>query len=317
MIFIVLWTAIFAVLAIYLLQSPKVRAWLRILCKSWVLWRIVIVFVLVLTGIVLTFHFHPIDEAKTTDTKELFEKYSGELVQRIIDNGVVHKDSSCNLSHAKPELAYVLPMVINSYYEIVEQRPTKPVIARLDDTLYFNMVGYKQFKNRSILLNKLLRKKLGNRYAFDIVSEGSTHTLWMAYIGEPWDIEQLCALPVVEIARKYNLDPALLMSLIRHVSDFNFDYEGQKDARGILALHEKEGLEQIELGAQKLSKLLQIGLSMENAIATFYPEPDLDAKPENWMHSPLTKSWVDQVLSDVQFYQENGLDVFMPKKQNY
>lgn len=307
MIFIVLWTSIFAVLAIYLLQSPKVRAWLRILSRSWVLWRIIIIICLVITGITLTFHFHPREMKKTTDTKALFESYSGELVNKIVDNGIVNKDSSCDMSHAKPEIAYILPMVIKSYYEIVEQRPTKPVIARLDDTLHFNMVGYKQFKNRSILLNKLLRKKLGNRYAFDIVSEGTTHTLWLTYIGDPWDIEQLCALPVIEIARRNNVDPALLMSLIRHVSAFNFDYEGQKDARGILSLHEKEGLEQIELGAQKLSKLLQIGLSMENAVATFYPDPDINAKPEDWMRSPLTKSWVDQVLGDIQFYKDNGI----------
>ena len=312
MIFIVLWTSIFFILAIYLLQSPKVRGWLRILCKSWALWRIVIGMILVVGGIALAFKFQPITEGSITDTRKLFEKYSAETVQKIIDADIVKKDSACSLEHAKPEIAYVLPMIINSYYEIVEQRPTKPVIARLDDTLHFNMVGYKQFKNRGILLKILLRKKLGNRYAFDIVSEGSTHTLWMTYIGEPWDIEQLCALPVIEIARRNNVDPALLMSLLRHVSNFNFDYEGQKDAHGILSLHEGEGLEQIEVGAQKLSKLLQVGFSTENAVATFYPDPDLDAKPEDWMRSPLTNSWVHQVLDDVQFYHDNGLAVFKP-----
>ena len=196
--------------------------------------------------------------------------------------------------------------MIAAYNEIVE-KPTLPVITRLDDTLHFTMNGYKQFKNRGIRLNKLLQKKLGNRYTTKITSEETTHTLEITYNGNPWDTEQLTALPVMEASRIYKLDPALLMSLIRHVSNFNFDFRGQKDAHGILALEKGEGLEQIFIGADRLSKQLRVGISQENAIATFYPEPEIGAKPENWHKSPLTKSWVDQVLSDIQFYRANGL----------
>lgn len=311
MIFIVLWTVIFAVLAVYLLQKPKVRGWLRVILRTKTPWRILAVILISIAGLYAAYRFHPRETKPATDTTALFEKYSEKLIRKIADGTVVKLDSSCDMSHARPEIAYIFPTILNSYVEIVE-RPTKPIISRLDDTLHFTMVGYKQFKNRGILLNKLLRKKLGNRYSFGITSEESTHTLWVTYVGTPWDIEQLCALPIIEIARENQLDPALLMSLIRHVSNFDFDYSGKQDAKGILALQEGDGLEQVHLGAQRLSKLLQMGFSTENAIATFYPEPSLDTKPDNWHKSPLIKSWVDQVLEDVQFYRENGLAIFTP-----
>ena len=218
-------------------------------------------------------------------------------------------DDDCNMQHPKPELAYVLPLVLGAYNEIVD-KPTTPVVTRLDDTLYLAMNGYKQFKNRGIRLNKLLQKKLGKRYKTQIVSEGSNHTLIVTYNGEPWDTEQLMALPVMEAAQIHHLDPALLMSLILHVSNFNFNFRGQKDSKGLLALKEGEGLEQIFIGAERLGKMLQVGVSHENAVATFYPDPEINSKPENWSKSPLTKSWVDQVLSDVEFYHANGLTRF-------
>lgn len=299
---------ILAVLVIYLLQSPKVRGWLRVLKKAKLVWRIPLSLLILVGGVYWGYKSLPESATHTTDVQAIFETYSAQTIQKIVDAGIIKKDSSCNMSRVKPEIAYIFPLVLNTYNDVVD-RPTKPIITRLDDTLHFAMVGYKQFKNRGILMNKGLRKKLGNRYAFGIDTDSisNTHTLWLTYTGEPWNIEQLCALPVIEISRRNNVEPALVMSLIRHVSNFNFDYQGQKDARGILALHEGEGLEQIELGAEKLRKLLQVGLSRENAVATFYPDPEMGSKPEDWMRSPLTKSWVDQVLSDVQYYKDNGL----------
>ena len=114
----------------------------------------------------------------------------------------------------------------------------------------------------------------------------------------------------MEAAQINKLDPALLMSLILHVSNFNFNFRGQKDSKGLLALKEGEGLDQVFMGAERLGKMLQVGVSQENAVATFYPDPEINSKPENWSKSPLTKSWVDQVLSDVEFYHANGLTHF-------
>ena len=309
MIFVILWTIIFAFLAIYLGKSPRVRSWLKLIFKAPRVWRTIIASVALVTAIVVTYLMIPESVETRISERSLFEDYAAVAVMKLDSVGALKVDNDCNMQHPEPELAYVLPLIVGAYNEIVE-KPTTPIVTRLDDTLYFTMSGYRQFKNRGIRLNRLLQKKLGKRYKMQIVSEGSSHTLVVTYDGEPWDTEQLTALPVMEAAQIHHLDPALLMSLIRHVSNFNFSYRGRKDSRGILSLKEGEGIEQIFIGAERLGKMFQVGVSQENAVATFYPDPEINSKPENWSKSPLTKSWVDQVLSDVEFYHENGLNRF-------
>ena len=306
MIFVILWTIIFAFLAVYLGKSPRVRSWLKLIFKAPRVWRTIIGSVALVLAIVITYLMVPKAAETNIDERSLFEDYAAIAVMKLDSLQVLKVDNDCNMQHPEPELAYVLPLIIGAYNEIVD-KPTIPVVTRLDDTLYLAMKGYKQFKNRGIRLNKLLQKKLGKRYKTQIVSEGSNHTLIVTYKGEPWDTEQLMALPVMEAAQINKLDPALLMSLILHVSNFNFNFRGQKDSKGLLALKEGEGLEQVFMGAERLGKMLQVGVSQENAVATFYPDPEINSKPENWSKSPLTKSWVDQVLSDVEFYHANGL----------
>ena len=309
MIFVILWTIIFAFLAVYLGRSPRVRSWLKLIFKAPRVWRTIIASVALVAAIVVTYLMIPESVETRISERSLFEDYAAVAVMKLDSVGALKVDNDCNMQHPEPELAYVLPLIVGAYNEIVE-KPTTPIVTRLDDTLYFTMSGYRQFKNRGIRLNRLLHKKLGKRYKMQIVSEGSSHTLVVTYDGEPWDTEQLTALPVMEAAQIHHLDPALLMSLIQHVSNFNFSYRGRKDSRGILSLKEGEGIEQIFIGAERLGKMFQVGVSQENAVATFYPDPEINSKPENWSKSPLTKSWVDQVLSDVEFYHENGLNRF-------
>jgi len=308
-IFIILWTIIFAFLAVYLGKSPRVRSWLKLIFKAPRVWRTVVASVALIAAIVVTYLMIPESVETRISERSMFEDYAAVAVMKLDSLQVLKVDNDCNMQHPEPELAYVLPLVIGAYNEIVENATT-PVITRLDDTLYFTMNGYKQFKNRGIRLGKLLQKKLGKRYKAMIVSESSSHTLVLTYTGDPWDTEQLTALPVMEAAQIHHLDPALLMSLIRHVSNFNYSYRGRKDSKGILSLKEGEGIEQIFIGAERLGKMLQVGVSQENAVATFYPDPEINSKPENWSKSPLTKSWVDQVLSDVEYYHANGLSHF-------
>jgi len=308
-IFVILWTIIFAFLAVYLGRSPRVRSWLKLIFKAPRVWRTIIASVALVAAIVVTYLMIPESVETRISERSLFEDYAAVAVMKLDSVGALKVDNDCNMQHPEPELAYVLPLIVGAYNEIVE-KPTTPIVTRLDDTLYFTMSGYRQFKNRGIRLNRLLQKKLGKRYKMQIVSEGSSHTLVVTYDGEPWDTEQLTALPVMEAAQIHHLDPALLMSLIQHVSNFNFSYRGRKDSRGILSLKEGEGIEQIFIGAERLGKMFQVGVSQENAVATFYPDPEINSKPENWSKSPLTKSWVDQVLSDVEFYHENGLNRF-------
>ena len=309
MIFVILWTIIFAFLAVYLGKSPRVRSWLKLIFKAPRVWRTIIGSVTLVLAIVITYLMVPKGTETNIDERSLFEDYAAIAVMKLDSLQALKVDTDCNMQHPEPELVYVLPLIIGAYNNIVD-KPTIPIVTRLDDTLYLAMKGYKQFKNRGIRLNKLLQKRLGKRYKTQIVSEGSNHTLIVTYTGEPWDTEQLMALPVMEAAQIHHLDPALLMSLIRHVSNFNFSYRGRKDSKGILSLKEGEGIEQIFIGAERLGKMLQVGVSQENAVATFYPDPEINSKPENWSKSPLTKSWVDQVLSDVEFYHENGLNRF-------
>ena len=309
MIFVILWTIIFAFLAVYLGKSPRVRSWLKLIFKAPRVWRTIIGSVTLVLAIVITYLMVPKGTETNIDERSLFEDYAAIAVMKLDSLQALKVDTDCNMQHPEPELVYVLPLIIGAYNNIVD-KPTIPIVTRLDDTLYLAMKGYKQFKNRGIRLNKLLQKRLGKRYKTQIVSEGSNHTLIVTYTGEPWDTEQLMALPVMEAAQIHHLDPALLMSLILHVSNFNFNFRGQKDSKGLLALKEGEGLEQIFIGAERLGKMLQVGVSHENAVATFYPDPEIDSKPENWSKSPLTKSWVDQVLSDVEFYHANGLTRF-------
>lgn len=306
MIFVVLWSVIFTFLAIYLGRSPKVRGWLKLLGRNRRIWRVTIATAAIITIIATTYLLLPAAHRHQTDERELFEEFAAEAVLKLHTLQKVTIDSTCDLTHPKPELAYILPLIIAAYNKIVE-KPTRPELTRLDDTLHFTMYGYKQFKNRGIRLNRALQKRLGNRYTTRIESEESTHTLIVTYNGAPWDTEQLTALPVMDAAQSNQVDAALLMSLIRHVSNFDFDYRGQKDSHGLLALDDGEGLQQIYIGAERLSKLLKVGISQENAIATFYPDPEIGAKPENWNQSPLTKSWVDQVMADIQFYKANGM----------
>ena len=310
MTFVILWTIIFAFLAVYLGKSPRVRSWLKLIFKAPRVWRTIIGSVALIVTIVVTYLMVPESSKPSTNERILFEDYAATAVMKLDSLQALKVDIDCNMQHPEPELVYVLPLILGAYNEIVE-KPTLPVVTRLDDTLHLELKGYKQFKNRGIRLNRLLQRKLGKRYKTKIESEGSTHTLIVTYNDEPWDTEQLTALPVMEAAQRNQLDPALLMSLIRHVSNFNFDYRGRKDSKGILALKEGEGLEQIFIGAERLGKMLQVGVSHENAVATFYPDPEINSKPENWSKSPLTKSWVDQVLSDVEFYHANGLSYFV------
>ena len=306
MIFVVLWVSIFAFLVVYLGKSPRVRNWLALFFRARKLRRVSLASVAIVVAIVVSYMLIPKTQETQSDTRRIFELYAAQTVLKLDSLQKFRVDSACDLSHPSPEIAYVLPMVVGAYNSIVE-KPTLPVVSRLDDTLYFKMLGYKQFKNRGIRLNKLLQRKLGSRYAIQIMSEETEHVLQITYKGNLWDNEQLMALPVMEAALNYKVDPALLMSLIRHVSNFDFDYRGQKDAKGLLALHQGDGLEQVYIGAERLGKMLQVGISQENAIASFYPDPEIGAKPEHWSKSPLTKSWVGQVMSDVDFYRQNGL----------
>ena len=230
----------------------------------------------VIAIIAIVFFFQPKVQPEQIEPGIIFRDYSRTLVEGLAKQGAITIDPACELDEPRPELAYMFD-------------------------------GYKQFKNRTINIIKGAKKKLGPRYTFDMESQGETHTLVVTYKGEAWRNEQLCALPATEAGIRESTDAALLMSITRHISDFDFNYEGSKRERGLLALDTGEGLEQMFIGARRLRMALDTAQNTEDAVAAFYPIHDMQTMHSEWRKSPLKSSWVREVLKDVQYYRANGM----------
>ena len=87
------------------------------------------------------------------------------------------------------------------------------------------------------------------------------------------------------------------------------NYEKDAKHKGMLALKEGTGLEQIYIGAEALKKELDAGIPVEDAIIQFYPLNPPRSSPKDWRKDPMRRSWTEQVLGDIQFYRNNGLDL--------
>ena len=192
----------------------------------------------------------------------------------------------------------------------VYQRSGEEAPALETDTLFTDysrgiIIGMRDQGAINIL--KGVKKKLGPRYTMNMQSIGESHQLTITYKGTPWNNEQLCALPAMEASIREKVDPAVLMSLIRHISDFDFNYESANRRRGLLALDSGEGLAQIYIGAKRLHSVLDSVQNNEDAVAAFYPERDMQGVGVEWRKSPLKSGWVREVLADVPYYRNNGL----------
>lgn len=302
----ILWVAIIIFLSIYLGTTPKGKRWLKILARSKRVWRLVAIVVGFVGAIILTYMALPSPESEQVHDRKVFVDYSRDMVRKLLDHGALTVDSGCALKEPFPELAYVLPSILGVYDRVV-QKGSRPRLVQLEDTLRMSFDGFKQFKNRGILITRGVQKKLGPRYPVRIVSKGSSHELVVAYRGDLWDNEQLCGLPATEAAIREHVDPALLMSVIRHVSDFDFDYVGENRGRGLMSLDSGENLEQLFMAARMLRVADSLHDNREDAIASLYPGKEVIGAGAEWRLSPLKKSWVKQVLNDVEFYRNNGL----------
>lgn len=229
-------------------------------------------------------------------------------VTELLNRGDFVLGDECFEKGISPEVVYILPTILKIYKQEVNN-PTTPHLEQINDTLGIQFVGYKQFKNRGIRILKKVKKALGRRYLATITSKGNRHLLQIIYIDKPWDEEQLTSLPVMEAAIQKGIDPALLMSLIRHVSDFQLNYEKDSKHKGILALKEGTGLEQIFIAAGIIRKEVNSGTPLEEVLVQFYPIDPPSSAPKDWHKDPMRHSWVEQVLGDVQFYRNNGLNL--------
>lgn len=305
-ILISLWLAIILFLAIFLGRTPKGRGWLRILWRSAKVRKALVVVILTIATIIVVYALLPSHEDQEIDSRPIFEGYAQSLILSLQEQGAFIMDSTCDLYAPQPELAYVLPTILGVYNDIVKN-PTKPRLSQIDDIIVIYFDGYKQFKNRSINIVKGIQKKLGPRYVVQIINGNSSHELKVAYRGKLWDNEQLCGLPAMEASIREGIDPALLMSIIRHTSSFDFNYEGSNREKGLLAIESGYGLEQIFAGAHQLKVALDSAQNTEDAIAAFYPLRDMQGLNSEWRKNPSRSRWVEEVLADIPFYRNNGL----------
>ena len=295
-------------------MTKKGRAVIRILWRSIKVKLILIAWILGIAAIATAYATHPEEEPRPTiDEKQEYQKYTTSAIQKLCDLGELIIDMNCDLDSAAPELAYILPTVINNYNFIVT-RPTTPILESIKDTLQIKMIGYKKFTSRGIRLIKALQRDLGIRYESVIISDSTTHTLKITYLGKPWDNEHLCNLPVLEACLRERTDPAVLMSIIHHTSGFQMNYQGKNNTSGLLALDSGVGLEQIDIGAHRLKKALATSPTLADAIAQFYPETEHRNRFENWRKDPQKHYWVGQVLTDIQYYRSNGMTL-KPRKR--
>ena len=306
--FVVIWTLVFGTIVLILLRSPKARSWWRIFRYSRKVKILSIAVPLTILALSVTTILIPPAPKKTVDENTVFLEYSLGKVTDLLNKGDFVLGNDCLEKGATPELVYILPAVLRIYHKEV-QRATTPHLEQLKDTLGVTFVGYRQFKNRGIRIIKKLRRTLGKRYLVTLTSKGDRHLLQVVYLGTPWTDEQLSSLPVMEAAITHGVDPALLMSLVKHVSDFQMNYEKDSKHKGMLALREGTGLEQIFIGARMLREALDGGNALEDILVQFYPVHPPRSAPEDWRKDPMRRSWVEQVLGDIQFYRNNGLDL--------
>ena len=302
----VIWIAISVFLAVYLGHTPKGRAWIKLAWHYRKVRRAMLALAVFLALIVAGYALFPHDATDDVlDSRQIFKNYSKAMVKNLAAGNFISLDSLCELTNSVPELAYSLPGLLEIYNEEV-QRPTLPRLVRLDDTLWLSFDGYKQFKNRGIRIVKKVQQRLGPRYLVKIDSRGEKHRLELVYKGAPWSIEQLCGLPVMEASIKENVDPALLMAIIRHTSNFNLDYRSPR-GEGLLALDSGEGLSQVYAGAAMLAAYLSQEKTVEDAVAQMYPARERGSLHEEWRNNPLKQAWIEEVLKDVSYYRANGL----------
>ena len=255
-------------------MTPKGRAVIRIFLRDIKVKITIAASILGIAIITIAYATHPEEEPRPTIDEQLeYQKYTTSAIQKLCDQGELIIDINCNLDSAQPELAYILPTIINNYNLIVT-RPTTPILESIKDTLQIKMIGYKKFKNRGIRLIKALQRDLGIRYELAIISEDTDHTLKITYNGTPWDSEHLCNLPVLEACLRERTDPAVLMSIIHHTSGFQMNYQGKNNTSGLLALDTGRGLEQIAIGAHRLKTVLATSPTLADAVAQFYPDAE-------------------------------------------
>jgi len=203
-------------------------------------------------------------------------------------------DSQVNLTQMRAELIYVLPTSLNTFKNITRKKKM-PVLSQIDSSSFsLKAEGFGKFKNRGYRIKRALQKKLGNDY---IVSFIIPNEIKVQYKGYPWNMELKLSVPLLKIALEEQIDPALLMSLI-------------KNHEGFVSLQKTPDLNGFSSMAKRLKSRLEEYSSMEDALASFYfkstSPKDL---PIRWWKQPLARNWVHQIFIDAQIYRDYGFSL--------
>jgi hypothetical protein len=110
-------------------------------------------------------------------------------------------------------------------------------------------INYQQ----GLRIKNLIRQKLGAdfRVIYGTDRDHMNH-MHFDYTGKPWDEEKILSLMVVESSKKYGVDPAIVMAIIKVASGFDHN-------------HESEG----EMGLMGLTKSVCIKLKIDNPYDPF------------------------------------------------
>lgn len=303
MIFIRIWILLVFIIIILSLFSAKGRAYFRLL-KNFYLERPVFLSIplLGLIGITSLFFFlgRPTSALSFNieDQKIIQDSLIGYFTkEQIIEALKIDITKTVPLEKGKPELTYILPTAINTFKSITKKEKM-PVLFQSDSiSLTLKAEGFGLFKNRGHRIKKALQKKLGNDY---IVQFHAPNEIKIQYKGPPWNAELKLSLPILRVAIHEQVEPALLMSLV-------------KNNHGFIPLDTIPTLERFTPIAIDLKQRLTDHSSMEDALASIYfNAPTPQALPIKWWRQPTASNWVQQVFIDAQIYRDYGFSLDLP-----
>lgn len=223
----------------------------------------------------------------------IFRGFNQEMFSHLLQNHLLKLQENPDSPLMSAEILYVLPTSLLVFKEVTTEDKVLEITVKDSLTVMFNAKSYGLFNRRGTLISKKLQKKLGNEYR---VSFAKPHTITVNYKGNPWNTEIKIALPILMAATKNQVDPPLLMALIK-----NHD--------GFIPVNTKPSLERFNNIAVDLKKRLLEYKSTDDALASIYFKiKDPKDLPIKWWKQSLAQNWVEQVITDFKTYKSYGFD---------
>lgn len=144
------------------------------------------------------------------ETKTDYQNYSLNLLQSgALSKDLILEDSTV---HFCPELVSIVPTVLKTLEEISKKKIVPILRVQGEKQIYFQIKGFKTFKNRGTRTEKRLKKLLGKKYLIDFSETSHGAFLAISYKGEPWKQDEILSLPAALYAKKYGVAPEHVLS---------------------------------------------------------------------------------------------------------